>query len=135
MRTKLVVRDGIIAIRFDENSFFSTILGFNHGWHYKHYNEYISQKFVNLSIINKKHLNCDVFDGSIMSGLRLPLHFSFILDEPTKYKVFCKPETIQYGKTNKSVLNTLTFYLEDDYHEEVNFNGDSLTFKSQMIKI
>ena len=33
---KLVVRDGIIAITFDEQSFFSTILGFNSGWDYKH---------------------------------------------------------------------------------------------------
>ena len=32
MKTKLVVRPGIIAIRFDENSFFSTILGFTSGW-------------------------------------------------------------------------------------------------------
>ena len=36
MKTKLVVRPGIIAIRFDEKSFFSTILGFNHGFDYKH---------------------------------------------------------------------------------------------------
>ena len=32
MKTKLVVRAGIIAIRFDENSFFGTIFGFNPGW-------------------------------------------------------------------------------------------------------
>ena len=32
MRTKLLVRDGIIAIRFDEKSFLSNILGFNDGW-------------------------------------------------------------------------------------------------------
>ena len=35
-KTKLVVRPGIIAIRFDEKSYFSTILGFNHGLDYKH---------------------------------------------------------------------------------------------------
>ena len=32
MKTKLVVRSGIIAIRFDEKSFFSTVLGFTPGW-------------------------------------------------------------------------------------------------------
>ena len=32
----LVVKSGIIAIRFDENSFFNTILGFTPGWDYKH---------------------------------------------------------------------------------------------------
>ena len=38
-RTKLVVNSGIIAIRFDEKSFFSTLLGFTAGWDYKHYNQ------------------------------------------------------------------------------------------------
>ena len=36
MKTKLVVRSGIIAIRFDEKSFFNTVLGFTPGWDYKH---------------------------------------------------------------------------------------------------
>ena len=53
-KTKLVVNSGIIAIRFDENSFFSTILAFTAGWDYKHYNQYLSQKIVNLSTTNKK---------------------------------------------------------------------------------
>ena len=35
-KTKLIVRTGIIAIRFDEKSFFNTILGFTPGWDYKH---------------------------------------------------------------------------------------------------
>ena len=35
---------------------------------------------------------------------------------------------------NQSVLNTILFYLEDDDHEEVNFNGETLTFTMQMIK-
>ena len=52
-KTNLVVRPGIIAIRFDEISFFSTILGSKSGWDYKHYNKYISQKFVNLSSTKK----------------------------------------------------------------------------------
>ena len=55
-KTNLVVNFGIIAIRFDEKSFFSTILGFTLGWDYKHYNKYISQKVVNLSSTNKIQL-------------------------------------------------------------------------------
>ena len=38
-KTKLIVNSGIIAIRFDEKSFFSTILGFTAVWDYKHYNQ------------------------------------------------------------------------------------------------
>ena len=134
-KTKLVVRSGIIAIRFDENSFFSTILGFTAGWDYKHYNQYLSQKIVNLSNTNRIHLKCDAIDGSFVNGIRQPILYSFVLDKPAGYKVFSEPETIHYKKINKSVLNTITFYLEDDNNKVVNFNGETLTFTLQMIKI
>ena len=49
--------------------------------------------------------------------------------------MFSEPETIHYKKINKSVLNTITFYLEDDNNKEVNYNGETLTFTLQMIKI
>ena len=135
MKTKLVVNNGIIAIRFDEKSFFSTVLGFTPGWDYKHYNKYTRQKVVNLGSTNKIHLKYDCINGSVLNGIRQPILFSFVLDELPKYKVFCEPETIHYKKINKSVLNTTTFYLEDDSDKEVNFNGETLTFTLQMIKI
>ena len=97
-KTKLVVNSGIIAIRFDEKSFFSTILGFTPGWVYKHYNQYLSQKIVNLSSTNKIHLKCDAIDGSVVNGVRQPILYSFALDKPSGYKVFCQPETIHYKK-------------------------------------
>ena len=135
MKTKLVVQSGIIAIKFVEKSFFSTILGFTPGWDYKHYNKYVSQKIVNLGSTNKIHLKCDVIDGSVVNGLRQPILYSFVLDKKLGYKVFCEPETIHYKKINKSVLNTITFYLEDDNNKVVDFNGETLTFTIQMIKI
>ena len=135
MKTKLVVRPGIIAIRLDEKSFFSTVLGFTSGWDYKQYNEYTSQKNVDLGSANKIHLRCDVIDGSVLNGVRQPILYSFVLDKIPGYKVFSEPETIQYKKTNMSVLNTITFYLEDDNNEEVDFIGETLTFTFQLIKI
>ena len=134
-KTKLVVNSGIMAIRFDEKSFFSTILGFTAGWDYKHYNQYLSQKIVNLSSTNKIHLKCDAIDGSVVDGARQPILYSFVFDKSSGYKVFCEPETILYKKINKSILNTITFYLEDDNNEEVDFNGETLTFTLKMIKI
>ena len=97
-KTKLIVSSGIIAIRFDEKSFFSTILGFTAGWDYKHYNQYLSQKIVKLSTTKKKHLKCDVIDGSVVDGVRKPILYSFVLDKPSGYKVFCEHETIHYKK-------------------------------------
>ena len=136
------------TLRFDKTSFFHTILGFTPYWDYKPTNPsfstpgaytsgiYTSDKIIlNLNTINKIHLKCDCIDGSIQDGVRQPILFSFVLDKPSGYKVFCEPETIYYKKINKSVLNTITFYLEDDNNEEVNFNGETLTFTLQMIKI
>ena len=70
-----------------------------------------------------------------MDGCRQPIAFSFNLDEPAGYIVFCGLETIQYKKLNKPVLNTISFYLEYHNNEEVSFNGETLTFTSQLIKI
>ena len=76
----------------------------------------------------------DVFDGSVVNSLGEPTPFSFVLDKPPGYKVFCEPETIHYKKIKKSVLNT-TFYLEDNNNEEVDINGETLSFTLQMTKI
>ena len=138
MKTKLDVKAGIIAIRFDEKSFFSTLLGFTPRWDYKHYNKYTSQKIVNLSNTNKIHLKCDCINGSVVNGLRQPMLYSFVsfvIDKLPGYKVFSEAETIHYKKLNKFVLETITIYLEDDNNEEVNFNEETLTFTLQMIKI
>ena len=88
-----------------------------------------------MNTVNKIQLKCDCIDGSIQDGVRQPILFSFVLDKPSGYKVFCEPETIHYKKINKSVLNTITFYLEDDNNKEVDFNQETLTFTLQMIKI
>ena len=132
------------TLRFDKNSFLHTLLGFTPYWDYKPTNDihadapgvYTSDKVIlNLNTINKIHLKCDIIDGSIQDGVRQPILFSFVLDKPSGYKVFCQPETIHYKKINKSILNTVTFYLEDDNNKEVNFNQEMLTFTLQMIKI
>ena len=131
------------TLRFDKQSFFHT-LGFSPYWDYKPNNSshvlipgvYPGDKIIlSLNTIDKIHLKCDATDGSIQDGVRQPILFSFVLDKPSGYKVFCEPETIHYKKINESVLNTITFYLEDDNNEGVNFNQETLTFTLQMIKI
>ena len=94
MKTKLVVRPGSIAIRFDKKSFFSTILGFTPDCEYKHYNKYVSQKFVNLSTTSKLHLKSDLIDGSVVNGLSQPILYSFVLDIKPGFKAFCDPGTV-----------------------------------------
>ena len=122
-KTKLVVRSGNIAIRFDEKSFLKNVLGVTPAWDYKHFNEHISQKFLNLNPTKKLHLKYDCINGSILDGCRQPVFYSFVLHKKPGFKVFCAPETILYKKMNKSVWNTITFLLEN-----VTFNGERLTF-------
>ena len=94
MKNKLILRHEINAMRFDEKSFSSTILGLPPYWDYKSNNEYVGQKIINLSTIDKRHLKCDVNDGSVLNGVRQPILYSFVLDKLPGYKVFCEPETI-----------------------------------------
>ena len=131
------------TLRFDERSFFHILLGFELYWVYKPTTSnhvaipgvYTRDKILNLNLVNEKHLKCDVIDACVVNNLRQPILYSIVLDNLPGCKVFCEPETIHYKKINKSVLNTATFYLEDDNNKEVNFNGETLTFTLQMIKI
>ena len=68
---------GLGTLRFDERSFFQTLLGFEPYWDYKPTNSnhvpipgvYISGKKFNLGNTNKIHLKCDVIDGSVVNGI------------------------------------------------------------------
>ena len=80
-------------------------------------------------------MKCDCKHGSIQNGCSLPILYSFVLDRPSGYVMISEPETIYYKKLFKSVLNTITFYLEDDKKKEVDFIGETLTFTQQKIKI
>ena len=109
-KTKLILKrfgSTFGTLRFDKKSFFHTILGFTPNWDYKPTNAifadapgvYTSDKTIlNLNTINKNHLRCDCIDGKIQDGVRQPILFSFVLDRPSGYKVFCQPETIPYKK-------------------------------------
>ena len=152
MKTKILLKFksnrqrmfGLGTLKFDERSFFHTLLGFIPYWDYKPTNAIhanspgvqTSDKFsLSLYAINKIHLKCDCIEGSIQDGVRQPILFSFVLDKPAGYKVFSEPETIHYKRINQSVLKTITFHLEDNDHKEVDFNQETLTFTLQMIKI
>ena len=142
MKTKIILKYNdwrenfaIGTLRFDKKSFFHTLLGHDPYFDYKVPGVYTSDKILNLNTTNKNHLKCDCIDGSIQDGVRQPILYSFVLEKPSGYKIFSEPETIHYKKINKSVLNTITFYLEDDNNKEVNFNGETLTFTLQMIKV
>ena len=142
MKTKIILKYkgsrenfGLGTLRFDKKSFFNTLLGHDPYFDYKIPGVYSSDKILNINTTNKINLKCDCIDGSIQNGLRQPILYSFVLDKPSGYKIFSETETIQFKKIIKSVLNTITFYLENDKNEEVDFNQETLTFTLQMIKI
>ena len=85
--------------------------------------------------INKIHLKCNAIDGSIVNGIREPILFTFNLDKPPGYKVFKQLVIVLYKKVNTNKLSHIRFYLEDDNNNQVSFQGETLTFTIQLIKI
>ena len=88
MRTKLTLpRFGgtFGTLRFNEKSFFNTLLGFPPFWDYKPSNAVradspsvkTGEKILNLNTIDKIHLKCDVVDGSAVNGIREPILICF----------------------------------------------------------
>ena len=129
---------------FNEKSFY-TILGFtqSHSYPLDHIDgfyqliagSYKSGKPNNITGIDKVHLRCDCINRSIANGVREPILYSFALTSPRGQKIFKEPKKKLFKKLNESVLSHITFYLEDDDHQAVNFNGESISFTCQLIKI
>ena len=96
---------------------------------------HISEKPVMITTTDKVHLKCDCVDGSIVNGIREQFLFSFNLSSPPGYKIIKEPNVILYKKINKTRLDSIQFFLEDSNHNPVDFNGETLTFTIQIIKI
>ena len=115
------------------NSELNKVLGFTN----KDYQTgtHTSEKPVMITITDKVLLKCDCVDGSIVNGIRKQISFSFNLSAPPGYKIIKKPTTVLYKKINKTRLDTIQFFLGDSNHNPVDFNGETLTFTIQIIKI
>ena len=94
-----------------------------------------SEKPVMITTTDKVHLKCDCVDSSIVNGIREQILFSFNLSAPPGYKIIKEPNIILYRKLNKTMLDSIQFFLEDSNHNPVDFNEETLTFTIQIIKI
>ena len=81
------------------------------------------------------HSKCDCSNGGIVNGIREPILSSFGLSSPPGHKLFNEPKIKLFRKINKSVLSDIRFSVEDDDHKAVDFNGETISFTSQLIKI
>ena len=93
-----------------------------------------SEKPVSITTTDKVSLKCDFVGGSIVSGIREQF-FSFNLSAPPGYKIIKEPNTFLYKKINKTRLDSIQFLLEDNNHNPIDFNSETLTFTIQIIKI
>ena len=130
---------------FTEKSFFHSILGFTRSRSYplddidEFYQlikgSYKSDKPINIAGIDKVHLKCDRIQGSVVNGVREPILYNFALSSPPGHRIYKEPRIKLFKKVNKSVPAHIPFYFEDDDHKPVDFNGETISFICQLIKI
>ena len=89
----------------------------------------------NFTGIDKVHLKCDCNNGSIVNGVREPIFYSFGLSSPPGCQIYKEPRIKLLEKVNKSILSHIRLYLEDDDYKSVDFNGETISFTFQSIKI
>lgn len=93
-----------------------------------------SQKVVEITTIDKIHLNCDKVDGSILNGSPSSILYSFNVDVSPGYRIIEQPKTILYKNIQATKLESLNFYILDDDGNEVDFNGETISLTLQLIK-
>ena len=133
------------TITFSKKSFFYVILAFTQS----HSGElgdirgfiqiipgsYKSDRPINITAFDKVLLKRDGINGSIVNGTREPILYPFALSAKPGYKIHNETRVKLFKKINKSVLSHIVFYLEDDDHEVVDFNGEMIGFTCQLIEI
>ena len=107
MKTVLTTKD-------DENfnSDLNEILGFTN----KEYKAgtHLSEKVINITSVDKLHVNCNCIDGSILDGKPESILFSHRLDARTGYKIFEGPISSLLKKVNKNKIDDIILHLEDN---------------------
>ena len=91
----------IQTLIFTNKSFFYTILGFTRshsypiddieGFYQLIAGSYKSDRPINITGIDKVHLKCDCINGSIVTGTREPILYSFGLSSPPGHKIYKEP--------------------------------------------
>ena len=94
-----------------------------------------SDKPINNTGIDKIHSKSDCIQGSIVNGIREPILYRFAPSSPPGHKLYKELRIKLFKKINKSVLSHLTFYFEDDDHKPADFNGKTIYFTCQLVKI
>ena len=130
---------------FTNKSFFCTILGFTQshqgplndieGFYHLLPGSYKSDRSINNTGIDKVHLKCDCIQGSIVNIIGEAIMYRFALSSPPGHKIYKETRIKLFKKINKSVLSHITFHLEDDDHQPVEFNGEIISFTCQLIKL
>ena len=141
-KSKLKVIQTLI---FTGKPFFFTILGYTRsrsyplddidGLYQLISGAYESDRPINITGFDKVHLKCDCINASIVNGFREPILYSFALSSPPGHKIYKAPKIKLFKKVNKSVLSHITFHLEDDDYQAVDFNNETVSFTCQPIKI
>ena len=128
-----------------EKSFFYTVLGFTQsrsyplddidGFYQLIAGLYKSDKPINITGNDKIHIKCDCIQGSIVNDIREPILYSFALSSPPGHKIYKEPRIELFKKISKSVLSHINFCFEDNDHKPADFNGETISFTCQLIKI
>ena len=140
LRSKLNINQ---TLMFTKKSFFYTIIGFTQSGSLNDTADffqliarsYKNEKPNNITAVDKVHLKADCINGSIANGIRDPILYNFTPVKPPGLKIFKEPRIKHFKRINRYVLFHITFYLEDDDHKPVDFNGETISFTCQLVKI
>ena len=97
--------------------------------------KYKSDKHNNITGIDKVQLECACINGSFVNCVRESILYSFALCSPPEHKIKKRARNQTFQKCNLHCLSHITFYLEDDDHKPVDFEGETISFTCPSIEL
>ena len=127
------IKEGSV-LKFDEKSFFHTILGFKKG-EYKS-GEHKSDNIIQITNITSMNVECDIVDGSYINGEKTNILYSwpsFTVD--IGYKFLEKPNPITYLPVIRKLIDSIHIRIIDNNGNLINFNGETISINLELTQV
>ena len=93
-----------------------------------------SKNKVNIIDIHRLHLWSDCIIGSLRNGYPSNILFTIVLNESPGAKIVREPNLILYKHIYKQKLDSIEFWMEDDDGNQIDNNGETISFTLHMKK-
>lgn len=135
-RCEMTLRNTVVDFTYPNS--INTIIGFRnqqYGDIAKDLLTVISEDIINITDISSIYVKSDIVTNSYENGKSSNVLYSFYPIVPPSYKIIERPNPPTYLPIQRSYIDSISFWLDDDKGRRLNMRGENITMRFYLKKI